>query len=213
MPNSHAPQTPARKRRKTARPSEIVEAAAATFIEHGYAGTKLDAVAKRAGIAKGTIYLYFDTKQDLFEAVIREEVTSVIGDVGAMLEVYEGPTDALLQQVITHAYGTLVKSDARHIMRIIIGEGHQFPELRALYYETSIKEGTAIMSKILRRGVDRGEFRDSPAIAFPHLIMAPCILAAIWSMTFDEFDPLDLDDLMAGHIDVILNGLRDTRST
>lgn len=197
-----------RKRRKSARPGEIVEAAAQSFIEHGYAGTKLDDVARRAGIAKGTIYLYFAAKQDLFEAVIRDTLEPLISGVETMVDSYDGATDILLQMVITKAYENIVKSDARHVMRIIIGEGHKFPELRELYYETSIKHGVALISRVVQRGVDRGEFRPGPATQNPRLIMAPCIMAAIWSMTFDEFAPMDIESFMAGHLDVMLNGLR-----
>lgn len=207
MQNSHAPEAPQRRRRKTARPAEIVDAAFASFTEHGYAGTKLDAVAKRAGIAKGTVYLYFDTKQDLFEAVIRKEVSSVIGDVEAMVDGYDGPSENLLRQIITHAYTNIVLSDTRYLLRIIIGEGQQFPELRELYYESSIKQATALIGKIMQRGLDRGEFRDGPMTRNPQLLMSPCIMAAIWSMTFDTFEPLDIDHYMAGHIDLMLNGL------
>ncbi len=207
MPLSHTAKPPVRRRRKTARPAEIVVAAFASFIEHGYAGTKLDEVAKRAGIAKGTVYLYFDTKQDLFEAVIRKEVSSVIGDVEAMVEAYEGPSEDLLRQIITHAYSTLVLSDTRYLMRIIIGEGQQFPELRKLYYESSIKQAMALIRKVMQRGLDRGEFREGPMTTNPQLLMSPCIMAAIWSTTFDAFEPLDIDHYMAGHIDLMLNGL------
>ncbi len=206
--NSHAPEAPTgRRRRKTARPAEIVSAATATFIEHGYAGTKLDAVAKRAGIAKGTIYLYFDTKQDLFEAVIRQEVESTIGDVEAMIAAFDGPSDMLLRQVIGHAYQDLVLSDTRYLMRIIIGEGHHFPEIRRLYYENTIMRATVMLKHILQRGVDRGEFRDSPIMNHPTMMMSPCFLAAIWSITFAEFAPLDIDSFMASHVDVMLNGI------
>ena len=125
-----------------------------------------------------------------------------------MFESYEGSTDILLQMVITRAYENIVNSNARNIMRIIIGEGHHFPELRKLYYETSIKQGVALLSKIIQRGVDRGDFKPGPATENPRLIMSPCIMAAIWSMTFDEFDPVDMDSFIAGHMDVMLNGLR-----
>ncbi|MFT6273775.1 MAG: AcrR family transcriptional regulator [Dinoroseobacter sp.] len=205
MPISHAADPPVRRRRKTARPTEIVVAAFASFVEHGYAGTKLDEVAKRAGIAKGTVYLYFDTKQDLFEAVIRKEVSSVIGDIEAMVEAYEGPSEELLRQIITHAYSNIVLSDTRYLLRIIIGEGQKFPELCKLYYESSIKQAMALIRKVMQRGLDQGEFRQGPMTMNPQLLMSPCIMAAIWSMTFDASEPLDIDTYMAGHIDLILN--------
>jgi AcrR family transcriptional regulator len=210
MPQSEAEAdiAPRRNRRKTARPAEIVKAATTCFIEAGYGGTKLEDVARKAGIAKGTIYLYFDTKQDLFEAVIRAEVGEVIDDISAMMASYAGPTDKLLRMVILRAYETIVKSNARFIMRIIVGEAQQFPELRQLYYESSIKHGNAAMAKVLQRGVERGEFRAGAATAHPQLIMSPCLTAAIWSMTFADFDAIDMDSYIDGHIDLMLAGLR-----
>ena len=199
---------PRRHRRKTARPGEIIEAATACFIEAGYGGTKLEDVARKAGIAKGTVYLYFDTKQDLFEAVIRAQVGAVVQDIADLLRSFDGPSEQLLRLAIRRAYDTFAVSDARYIMRIIIGEGQQFPELRKLYYDTSIKQGTETLRIVLQRGVDRGEFRPSQVTRHPQIIMAPCLAASIWSMTFSEFDQIDLDSFMDCHVDLLLNGLR-----
>ena len=178
------------------------------FADKGYGATRLIDVARRAGIAKGTIYLYFDTKQALFEACIRFEVSPMIGGIEQMIDGYEGASDILLQMIVTRAYSELVQSDARVLLRIIIGEGHLFPELRKLHYEIGIKHGIQIIQRVVDRGIARGEFRDGAGAEYPRLVMAPCIAAAIWQMSFDGYDTLDLDRYMAGHLDILLNGIR-----
>lgn len=200
--------SPTRRRRKDVRPQEITEAAFAAFCDHGYAATRLDDVAKRAGIAKGTIYLYFENKVRLFEAVMESKLTETIGAVEALVEDYDGDTTVLLQMLLTKAYGNLVQSDAKLILRIIIGESQHFPELRQLYYDIAMKRGLSLLTRVVQRGIARGELRDGPAAQQPRLIMGPCVMAAIWSMTFDEVEPMDIDRYFAGHVDLLLNGLR-----
>lgn len=199
---------PTRSRRKSARPSEIVQAALAEFAAKGYGATRLIDVARRAGIAKGTIYLYFDTKQALFEACILAEVTPMIGGIETLIDTYEGASDVLLQMMLTRAYSELVQSDARVLLRIIMGEGHLFPELRRLHYEMCLQRGLAALQRVIDRGIARGEFREGASREYPKLVMAPCIAAAMWQLSFDDFDPLDLDRYMAGHLDLMMNGIR-----
>lgn len=202
------PSPATRRRRKDVRPQEITDAAFAAFCESGYAATRLDDVARRAGIAKGTIYLYFANKTRLFEAVIEAKLTETIGAVEAMVEDYDGETGVLLQMLLTKAYGNLVQSDAKLILRIIIGESHHFPELREVYYNVAMKRGLALIDRVIQRGIARGDLRDGPAAQEPRLVMGPCVMAAIWSMTFSDVEPLDIDRYFAGHVDLLLNGLR-----
>lgn len=185
-----------------------MQAALAEFAEKGYGATRLIDVARRAGIAKGTIYLYFDTKQALFEACIRSEVTPMIGGIAQLIDGYDGASDVLLKLIVQRAYAELVQSDARILMRIIIGEGHLFPELRKLHYDIGIGPGLGIIQKVVARGIAQGEFRENAGAEFPRLVMGPCIAAAIWQMSFDAYDPLDLDVYIAGHLDILLNGIR-----
>lgn len=206
------PATPAkrtsRRRRKDARPGEIVEAAFEVFCEHGYGKARVDDVARRAGIAKGTVYLYYPNKQALFQAVIEAKVTSAISQVGGLAEGFKGPSEELLRRMLAKAYENLVLSDAKLIMRIIIGEGHLFPEIQSLYYEVGIKPGMKVLEMVVMRGITRGEFRDGPVREFPRLIMAPGIMAAIWEMTFAASEPIDMDRYFEGHVDMVLNGLK-----
>ena len=165
-------------------------------------------MARRAGIAKGTIYLYFPNKQSLFQAVIEANVTPTLSEASELLDGFDGATDILLQMILTKAYTELVRSQKKQLLRIIIGEGHQFPELRKLYYDVAMRSGLELLDRVVERGIARGEFRKGPAADYPRLIMAPGILASIWMMTFSEVEDLDIDRYFAAHMDLILNGLR-----
>lgn len=199
---------PPRRRRKDARPSEIIDAGHQEFIEKGFAGAKLDDVARRAGIAKGTIYRYFASKDALFEAVVKSRAQSKLGEIEALVDEHEGSAVTLLQMVITKAYEQMVMSDYAKIMRIIIAEGERFPEIKDIYYRSSIGTGMRMMSKIVERGIDSGEFRKCPATEIPRLIVAPVIAAAIWQLTFREYEEINIDRHLAAHMDLILNGLK-----
>ncbi len=165
-------------------------------------------VARRAGIAKGTIYLYFDSKYALFEACIRSKVSPLIGGIEQMVDDYDGASDILLQMMLTRGYSELVESDTRVLLRIMIGEGHQFPELCKLHYEIGLKRGLAVVQRIIDRGIERGDFKPGIPQEYPRLLMSPCIAAAIWKMSFEPFDKLDMDSYIAGHLELMLNGLR-----
>lgn len=197
-----------RRRRKEARPGEIVEAAFKVFCAHGYAKARIAEVARAAGIAKGTVYLYYPTKQALFQAVVEAKVSSAISRASGLAEGFDGSSEDLLRRTIRSAYDNLVLTDAKLLMRIIIGEGHLFPEIRALYYEVGIKPGMKMLDAIVARGVTRGEFREGPARDLPRLIMAPGIMAAIWQMTFSDSEPIDMARHFDAHLDLVLNGLK-----
>ena len=199
---------PKRRRRKADRPGEIIEAGLLEFAENGFAATRLDDVAKRAGVAKGTIYLYFANKEALFEAALRSRVGGALGDVDAAIEAYPGPTEDLLRLVVRTIYAELVESDLRVLARIIIAEGGRFPAITALYHRVTIARGRDIMRRIMQRGIERGEFRDGPIAEMPLVLMAPAIMAAVWKMTFEPHEPLDLDKVVAAHLDLVLNGVR-----
>ncbi|MEL6677601.1 MAG: TetR/AcrR family transcriptional regulator [Pseudomonadota bacterium] len=202
------PPTRKRQRRKDARPGEIIQAGLEEFAEMGFAGARLDDVARRAGVAKGTIYRYFENKEALFEAAISSKVRTKQIEIEELVDNFEGSTETLVHMVLTKFYQEMVVSDARILMRIIIAEGHRFPELKKNYYNNVIRNGTRIIGKIVERGIARGEFRQGPIADLPRLIAAPTIMAAIWSLTFDDLEPLDMDKHYAAHVDLLLHGLR-----
>ncbi|MEP0518984.1 MAG: TetR/AcrR family transcriptional regulator [Hyphomicrobiales bacterium] len=201
------PDLPPRRRRKDARPGEIIDAGLKEFALNGLAATRLEDVAKRAGIAKGTIYRYFSSKEDLFVAAIRSRIVLSIEGVDAAVERFEGPTDELLKLVLGRIYSEFVGTDTSALMRILIAEGNRFPDLIKLYHSEAISKGMSMLKSIVDRGVSRGEFRDGPAITEPRIIIAPAIMAAIWQATFQSHDPLPIDRFIDAHIDTLLNGL------
>ncbi len=198
-----------RTRRKDARPGEIVDAAMQEFAEQGFAGARIERIAKRAGVAKGTVYLYFKTKDELFEAAVRENISPMFARLGAMAEAYPGSSAELLTRVIHNAYAELVdKPQRRVILRVLISEGARFPQLTAFYHQEIITGALRLLESIVRRGVASGEFDQTLVLATPQVVMGPAMMAVIWKLTFDDIAPLDLEAFAAAHCDLVLNGLR-----
>ncbi len=199
--------SPRRRRRKEARPAEIIEAGLAEFAENGFAAAKLEDVARRAGIVKGTIYRYFDSKDALFEAALKARLTPLIGEIEQLVATFPGSSVELLRMVMRAAYSRMFQPDAQALMRIIISEGRHFPAITGLYHRETVSKGRRMIAAIVARGVARGEFRAGAAAELPIVVMAPAIMAAVWKMTFEPFDPLDLEKFAAAHTDLALNGI------
>lgn len=207
MKTTVASPPPQRRRRKEARPAEIIDAGLAAFAENGFAATKLEDVARRAGIVKGTIYRYFDSKEALFEAALKARLTPLIGEIEQLVATFPGSSAELLRLVMRAAYGRMFQPDAQALMRIIISEGRRFPAITEFYHRETVSKGRRMISAIVARGVARGEFRAGAAADLPIVVMAPAIMAAVWRMTFEPFDPLDLDKFASAHADLALNGI------
>ena len=210
-PVSTAPDVPARpprRRRKAERAGEIVAAGLEHFAEHGYANTRLEDVARRAGIAKSTVYLYFENKEALFRATVAAHVSSTFEDMGSLVETWEGDTGALLEAVLRHAYAGLVQPDNLALLRIIVAEGERFPELRDAFYEAEMRHGRRIVEGLVARGVARGEFAEGPAVEFPRLLVAPVITVAVWRLTFEAIEPIDTERWIDAHVALLMEGLR-----
>jgi AcrR family transcriptional regulator len=201
---------PARwRRRKEARAPEILEAALAVFAEKGFAGARMDDIAARAGVTKGTIYLYFESKDAVFKALLAESIGERVRASGALIENFEGPTPELLANVLRLLGHFVATSDRVVLPKIIIAEIGKFPELARFYREEVIGRGLTLWEAILTRGVTRGEFRALPAEHVARICIAPILLAAVWRTTFAQFDdePYDTEGLIETHIGVLLRGL------
>ena len=200
-------EQPKYQRRKEDRPQEIAEAAFETFAEKGYAGTRIDDVAKRAGVSKGLTYLYYKTKEDLFKAVVRNvvvrRVDTLIGDVESSdlssEEFIRGPFLAFMKKV--------PGSPIAIVIRLLIAEGPRHPDLLDYYYENVVARGMGAIREFIRRGVERGEFRREALDLQPHLFFAPMMLSMIWRLIFTE-KPLDTDQLMETQVDMLLTHLK-----
>jgi AcrR family transcriptional regulator len=163
----NASERPPRRRRKEARPAELVRAGLEEFALNGFAATRLEDVARRAGVVKGTIYRYFADKEALFLAAVRREVAPVFDEITGFIDAYPGTTHDLLKLLIETVHRQLVNSDLRVLIRIIIAEGERFPALTELYYAETVSKGRALLETIVARGIARGEVREGAAAASP----------------------------------------------
>lgn len=206
-PTQGPPRARPRQRRKDARPQEIVEAAMQLWAEKGFAGTRLDDVATHAGVAKGTIYLYFPSKEALFEAALRQTLVATMDAAGQDVGNYEGDTRGLLGLFFERVRRELVDTGSIVLMRILIGEGHRFPALVALHREIALGRGMATLRSILQRGVDRGELRPDALQTDPRIVMGPVMMAALWSLVYPDATFPPLSALIDQHAQVLARGL------
>jgi AcrR family transcriptional regulator len=207
LPLAPAPAAARWHRRKEARPHEIVAAALAEFGERGYAATRLDDVARRAGVTKGTLYLYFPNKEELFKAVIRDTLVPALNRIG---EAPAAPTVAATIEQMVAAFQALAGSPIAAIPKIVIGESGNFPEITRFYLDEVISRGLDVIRTILGRGVDSGEFRAIDTEHAAYCAMAPLLLALLWTHSFGPVAdrPLDVAALCRAHLDLLLNGLK-----
>jgi AcrR family transcriptional regulator len=199
---------PARRRRKEARPTEIVEAARICFIEKGFGATRIDDVARGAGVSKGTVYLYFESKEALFEAVVRANVSPVIDSVIAAIEA--DPNTPAPDQLIFCArtmYREMVLTDKRKLMQLVIAEGSRFPWLAEFYYGETIAKGKELIRAVVRRGEERGELKANGIDRYPEILMAPTVVAAIFSLVFQAHAPADLEEYIEVHLEAARKAL------
>jgi AcrR family transcriptional regulator len=191
-------------RRKEQRPGEILAAAERVFARKGYANATMAEIGREAGAAKGTAYLYFAGKQEIFEAMVRELI--VPAKEGAMKLLQEMPGSAWDQLVfiVMRPYAEMVDVDSRRsILRILITEGERFPELSAYYYKHSISEVLEILVSIVGRGIASGEFRATLTPEHIRPMIAPAVMAAVWRMAFEKASPLDLEKFSTAHLDLL----------
>jgi AcrR family transcriptional regulator len=204
-----AARSPSRwRRRKEARPDEILAAALASFAERGFAATRLEDVAARAGISKGTLYLYFKGKEELFEAVVRATLLPNIARLEALAATFDGPSARLLERLLLTLAG-VVSSQVGAIPKLVIAEAGNFPDLARFYLDQVVRRGLRLIGAILRRGIERGEFRPVDVDHTVFGVIAPMLLAALWKNSLEPYDvaPLDTQALARAHLELVLRGL------
>ena len=196
-------------RRKDARPSEILDAAYAVFTKKGFASARMDDIARAAGVTKGTVYLYFDSKETVFKALVAGAFGERLEMISSLVEGFDGSCADLLRNVLRVLGLFVATSDRVGLPKIVIGEIGQFPELAKFYRHEVIGRGMKLWEAILKRGMARGEFREVPIDHAIRLCVAPVLLAAIWRTTFAQFDdkPYDIEGLIETHVDMLLRGL------
>ncbi len=203
-----------RERRKDDRPAEILQAAVTEFAEQGFANAKIQSIATRAGVAKGTVYLYFTTKEEIFEAIVRDRIQPVFAVAATMSQQWQGSQADLLRRIITHFYGQMIENDERRmILKTLISEGERFGELAAFYHREILVGARKMLRELIRKGIEAGEFRDGAYAKEPMILVGPAIFAAIWKMTFDSVEKLNTKRWLAAHLELILQGVLSKSSS
>jgi AcrR family transcriptional regulator len=194
---------PRYRRRKEDRPQEITAAAFEAFAEKGFAAARVDDVAKRAGVSKGLLYLYFKTKEELFKAVVKSVVIRRVDRLIENVETTELSSEDFIRGPLLSFLQQVPGSPVAIVIRLLISEGPRHPDLLEYYYDNVVAKGLAAISGFVERGVDRGEFRQSVVSDLPHLMLAPVMLSIIWGIIFSD-KQLDTDKLIETQIDMIL---------
>jgi len=197
------------ERRKDARPSELLAAALEIFVEKGYAAAKLDDIATRAGVSKGTLYLYFDNKEALFKAVVQEGLVPVIEEGEALIRDYQGSAVELLRHIVRRWWDALGASHFAGVFKLMMSEAQNFPEAAQFHYENVVLRGKAIFRAALELGVRQGEFRPLPADYAVRVLLAPLLMLAIWrySLGVCDKEPVDAEAYLQTYLDIALSGL------
>jgi AcrR family transcriptional regulator len=202
-----------RARRKAERPTEILDAAFEEFVKHGYAATRLEDVATRAGVTKGTIYFYFETKERVFEEMVRHTSLRFFPDLDDYASKLEGSYTSRLRDLIVFVYGRIADSrDSRETLRFLIAEGARFPDLVDRHYDEFVQPMVDQFQKIIQAGVAAGEFRAAPATAYTEIVLSPALLLSLWALLFGSRKKIDVAVFTDASIDLLLRGLAPSGS-
>jgi AcrR family transcriptional regulator len=195
-------QVSPRAARAAERRAAIVAAAMDEFIASGFAATRLDDIAKRAGVAKGTIYLHFKDKESMFEELVRTVIVPVVARLaappppaGPVRDLIEAFAQTFLREVVGTRRGDLV--------RLIVAEGPRFPAVADFYYREVVSRGIAAMRGLIELGIARGEIRHTELAKYPQILVAPAMIAVMWQSLFARHAPLDAQDMLRVHLDLI----------
>ncbi|HEU4955223.1 MAG TPA: TetR/AcrR family transcriptional regulator [Gemmatimonadales bacterium] len=207
--NSLSSGEPRWQRRPDARPEEILEAAKHVFGESGYAGTKLEDVARRAGVSKGTLYLYFDSKEALFREMVRAKVVAALAHAEETVRTFDGSSRELLVLLVSSMYRRLRDEGMARVGRVVQAELPSFPELAQFYFEEVIVRSRRLVSRVLERGVESGEFREVSHGFAARGLASLLVHTAQLQCFFHDFDPDQLSDeaALGGLVDLYLHGV------
>lgn len=201
------PADGARAKHNAARRKVILAAALEEFSAHGFEAARLDDVARRAGIAKGTIYLYFSDKEALFQELVRSEISPIVGTLEHVTQI-EAPIRMIAEQFVELFVREVIETRRKDIIRLIISEGPRFPKLAEFYYREVISRALVAVRAVLRRAVERGELADDTLARFPQLLIAPALVAIVWNALFNRFEPLDVRAMLRAHFEFIFGAGR-----
>lgn len=206
-----SPRSPRWERRKDARPGELLDAALDLFVEKGYAATRLDDVAARAGVSKGTLYLYYASKEDLFKAVVRQNIVPLIEAFQRDVAQSSASSAALLGEFFRQWWSSFGSTRLAGIAKLVVGEAGNFPELARFFQEEVVLPNAMLLRSIVERGMRQREFRDVDVDACIHLWMSPMVMRAIWEHSILPCCPASLEvpieRFLAAHLDYVLGAL------
>lgn len=215
--SEHDAARPRRERRKEARPGELLDAALTLFVEKGFAATRVEEVAARAGVSKGTLFLYFPSKEDLFKAVVRENIAGRFDEWNQELETFDGSSADLVRYCLHSWWERIGMTPASGITKLVMSEARMFPELAAFYEHEVIEPGDRLLRRVLERGISRGDFRPTNLDYAVYSLISPMIFLLMWKHSLGpccpstrEIDPVQFIDTQ---VDLILHGLVATPHT
>jgi TetR/AcrR family transcriptional regulator len=201
----------ARQRRKEARPQELLDAALELFVEKGFSATRSEEVASRAGVAKGTLYLYYPSKEDLLKAVVRENLSALIAEGATIAGSFSGTTQELLVLLMKTWWERVGNTPASGIFKIIITEMGNFPDFARFYLQEVIEPGRELFTRVLQRGVDSGELRPVNLFEAVHVLIFPMLMMCLHKHSLGAcagMGPMmDPPSFIETHVDVVVRGL------
>jgi TetR/AcrR family transcriptional regulator len=210
-PRHDLPDAKARRsRRKDERPGELLAAALDLFVEKGFAATRVEEVAQRAGVSKGTLFLYFPSKEDLFKAVVRENISGHFVEWNEEFERFEGSTPDMLRHCLLDWWERIGSTQASGIPKLMMSEAQNFPELAIFYQHEVMQPGVTLIERLLRRGVARGEFRPMDFTHAVYLVLAPMFFLVLWKHSLGAFcgdqAKLDPQKYLNAQLDMLMHG-------
>ena len=199
-----------RQRRKDARPAELIDAALDVFVERGFTATRLEEIAERAGVSKGTLYLYFDSKEALFKAVVEGGILPALAEGEAMLAAGRDDPAQLLRDLLNGWWDLVGSTCLAGIAKLMMAEARNFPELAEYYRENVIERGHRLMVEVLELGMARGVFRKQDPMLLCHVAFSPLLMASIWRQSFGMCGGPDMDyrAYIDMHLETLMDGLR-----
>jgi TetR/AcrR family transcriptional regulator len=213
LPDQHV----RRSRRKDARPAELLAAALNLFVAKGFAATRVEEVAKLAGVSKGTLFLYFSSKEELFKAVVREHISDHFTRWNDEFERFNGDSPEMLRYCLHSWWQHIGSTQASGIPKLMMSEARNFPELGAFYHHEVIQPGNALVARILQRGVTRGEFRPMDLKHGVYMVLAPLLFLAMWQHSLgtccDTSAQIEPEKYLAAQLDMLLHGFGQDNTT
>ena len=197
------------RRRKADRPGEIVSAALAVFAEKGFAAAKLDEIARRAGVSKGAVYLYFETKEDIFRAVVGQAIAPNIVAIRAMVAAHPGPLADLLRAVVGRVAIVMQTTAIGGVLKMVVAEAGNFPEIARVWHDELVAQALGAMTDVIAAAQARGEVRPGAPRIYALQLISPMLVSVLWRETFTPVgaEPFDIPTVMAQHLETFLRGL------